>query len=474
MPEFAIDYTSKDYESFRQDMLNLIPLKTPEWTDYSSTDLGVVLLEGVAYCCDILSDFMDRMANEAFLVTATQRRSVLDHCKSIGYIPRMNRSAKVIVQFTFEAGIEPVTLPVGFLVATKMSDGQDPVFFETDTDLVIPGDNTGLYRVGAVSATQGETVRNDILGSSTGAPSQTFSFRRSPVIENSYNVFVDSGAGFEQWTVVPNFISSGPTDKHYTVFVDEDDIFYVTFGNGLNGKIPSQGTNNVRASYRVGGGVVGNVGAGTILDRKATFPSLVSLINPEGPYELGSDKESITEIQAQAPVAISAGGRAVTAADYIALANDYPGVAKSAVDAVYGMDLVKIYIAGVGGVQPSNELILDVQSYLQELSQLLVEVRVEALEFQDVDIVGVVHVKQGYSQATVQSMCMGALQELMSFDKRGIGQPVYPSQVVKAVQLVSGVDYFELALPASGVIPDKKTMLRLGAGLNLSMVGGVV
>ena len=74
----VIDYLTKDYAGFRQGMLNQIPLLLPQWTDRSEADFGVVLIELMAYVADILSYYQDRVANEAFLATATQRRSVAD------------------------------------------------------------------------------------------------------------------------------------------------------------------------------------------------------------------------------------------------------------------------------------------------------------------------------------------------------------------------------------------------------------
>src|SRR5437764_10336895 len=81
----VIDYLARDYNSFRQALVNLIPAKLPEWTDRSEADFGIVLLELTAYIADILSYYQDRIANEAFLSTAQERRSVIQHLRLIGY-----------------------------------------------------------------------------------------------------------------------------------------------------------------------------------------------------------------------------------------------------------------------------------------------------------------------------------------------------------------------------------------------------
>ena len=68
-PRPVIDYLTKDYEGFRQAMLDQIPLRLPQWTDRSESDFGVVLIELFAYVADILSYYQDRVANEAYLAT---------------------------------------------------------------------------------------------------------------------------------------------------------------------------------------------------------------------------------------------------------------------------------------------------------------------------------------------------------------------------------------------------------------------
>ncbi|MCP4154592.1 MAG: putative baseplate assembly protein, partial [bacterium] len=81
-----IDYMARDYESFLRSMQEMIPYKLPEWTDYQSeADFGNVLLELFAHMGDIISYYQDRVANESFLGTARERRSIIRHLRLIGY-----------------------------------------------------------------------------------------------------------------------------------------------------------------------------------------------------------------------------------------------------------------------------------------------------------------------------------------------------------------------------------------------------
>ena len=72
----TIDYTNKDFASLRRAMLDLARYRLPEWTDQSPADLGSLLVDLFAYMGDIILYYQDRIANEMFLATASERRSV--------------------------------------------------------------------------------------------------------------------------------------------------------------------------------------------------------------------------------------------------------------------------------------------------------------------------------------------------------------------------------------------------------------
>ena len=81
-----VDYTSRDYDSFRTDMIARLQQKIPEYTDTSPSDFGIVLIELLAHGLDILSYYNDRVAREMFLDTATERDSVVSIATNIlGY-----------------------------------------------------------------------------------------------------------------------------------------------------------------------------------------------------------------------------------------------------------------------------------------------------------------------------------------------------------------------------------------------------
>jgi hypothetical protein len=85
LPEPEIDYLAKDYASFRQLILDRLAVVMPEWQERHVPDLGITLVELLAYTGDALSYYQDSVATEAYLDTARQRISVRRHARLVDY-----------------------------------------------------------------------------------------------------------------------------------------------------------------------------------------------------------------------------------------------------------------------------------------------------------------------------------------------------------------------------------------------------
>ena len=85
LPAPEINYLAKDYASFRQLMLDRLTLTIPEWRERHVPDLGITLVELLAYAGDHLSYYQDAVATEAYLDTARLRTSVRRHVRLVDY-----------------------------------------------------------------------------------------------------------------------------------------------------------------------------------------------------------------------------------------------------------------------------------------------------------------------------------------------------------------------------------------------------
>lgn len=115
-----IDYLAKDYQGFRRLMLDRLSLLTPGWTERSAADVGVALVELLAYAADNLSYRQDAIANEAYLATARQRISVRRHARLVDYAMHEGCNARAFVQINVEG--HQRALPAGTQLLTRIAD----------------------------------------------------------------------------------------------------------------------------------------------------------------------------------------------------------------------------------------------------------------------------------------------------------------------------------------------------------------
>jgi hypothetical protein len=80
-----IGYLAKDYASFRQLILDRLAVTMPGWRERHEADVGIALVEVLAYAADHLSYYQDAVATEAYLNTARQRISVRRHARLVDY-----------------------------------------------------------------------------------------------------------------------------------------------------------------------------------------------------------------------------------------------------------------------------------------------------------------------------------------------------------------------------------------------------
>jgi len=233
--------------------------------------------------------------------------------------------------------------------------GTNPVLESIRID---QGDQYMVFQV-----VQGESMGPQIIGSSDGTTSQEMSFPETPFLDGSDVVEVDeTGAGgWVTWTRVENFLNSMSNSRHYMLDTDARDKASILFGDGINGKVPTTGTNNVRASYRVGGDVDGNVGADEITSNADGVNGISEVTNPRSAYgwrmKDGGTDQDVERIKRDAPAGLRTRDTASTIKDVELLAvkkfKDSNGVLCVAravgVEEGLGPKTVKLLVVGNGG-----------------------------------------------------------------------------------------------------------------------------
>jgi len=138
----SISYRIGDYARFRESLLSglsdsrfpaLSSLGTREGTDFT-----IALCDALATSLDVLTFYQERIANEHYLRTATESRSVQSMARLIGYTPAPGVAASTYLAFTLQdtpgdrsLGVEPVEIPRGTAVQSVPGPGQKAQTFET-------------------------------------------------------------------------------------------------------------------------------------------------------------------------------------------------------------------------------------------------------------------------------------------------------------------------------------------------------
>lgn len=309
MPISGIDYTTRDYEGFRTLMIQELKKRMPEYTDTRQSDAGIVILELNAMCLDILSYYLDSVANESFLVTAEQRSNIMKFCRMLGYTPRNATAAKYAQVFVKTNADEDVIIKTGTKVKTYSSNPDNQIYFTTTKDLHLPPgvlgneQENGEYKY-TVEVIHGLYVNNELLGYSNGGANQTYSLNYAPALINEdFKVYASSEAqeSGRTWKRVNSFAGSDSNSDVYRVETNDYNESSVIFGDNVFGRIPVERL-PITCSYYVGGGNVGNVGIGAIKELEDNLANVKSTFNVKV-LEIGYDSETLDEIKINAPIA---------------------------------------------------------------------------------------------------------------------------------------------------------------------------
>ncbi len=134
-----IDYLAKDYASFRRVMLDRLAMLMPQWKERNPADLGIALVEALAYTADQLSYQQDAVATEAYLGTARRRISVRRHARLMDYVMSEGCNARTWVQLEVSAdvvGADPdhPAIPAGTRFTTQIAG--EPTVMADDARVV--------------------------------------------------------------------------------------------------------------------------------------------------------------------------------------------------------------------------------------------------------------------------------------------------------------------------------------------------
>jgi uncharacterized phage protein gp47/JayE len=483
----TLDYTALDYTAIVAE-LAADAAAQPELAgiDLSPGSPDRRWIVAVATVGSKLVYYQNRWVNEAFLLHARLRQSVIDHAGGIGYTLASPSAAGVTVTITLpRAYADALTIPAESVVQTD--DGETT--YTTDSAVTFsPGVTTR-----AVSCTEGQAFTTTATGEASGtspggqrvALPSTSSSSAKPFVGNSEVVRVSGVA----WTRVANFLSSSSASNHYRVEIDGDDAATVVFGDGTNGRRPPVSAPIV-ITYRTCSGVAGRVRRGRITRILGSFytvggtpvdPTVRNTADSSG----GEDRERIEHARYAAVNALRATERTVALEDYELHAMEVAGVARAlahnkAKDAGLPYNYVRVYLVPSNGGTANAGLRGDVETYVTVTKPNTAGVLVEASSTTYVPhtVTATLTVRAGTDTATLEADAQAAVANLFSpaaMDDDGnhharFGHPIPRAAIIAALKALPGVTNVTLVSPASDATLGTAQFPSLAATASITIV----
>jgi predicted phage baseplate assembly protein len=114
--------------------LDATPNPFAGWKAGTDGDFETLFIELWAYLADVLTFYQERIANEAYLPTASERDALVRIAQLVDYAAAPGAAAETFVAFTLDKNVK-LTIPARTRVASRGAGGKPPVTFETHNDL---------------------------------------------------------------------------------------------------------------------------------------------------------------------------------------------------------------------------------------------------------------------------------------------------------------------------------------------------
>jgi len=242
------------------------------------------------------------------------------------------------------------------------------------------------------------------------------------------------------WTEVPSFYGRRADERVYITRLTDDGKTTAQFGDGVHGARLPTGQENIRATYRKGTGVGGNVRAGqltTLLTRPLGLKSATNVQPASG----GDDAEPRELASENAPITVLTLDRVVSLRDYEDFARGYAGIAKSL--ATWSWDGerrgVFITVAGPDGAAVASDVIELLTSAIRAAGDPFVPLRVASYRAAKFTTAFKLKIDPAFDKEIVTTEVVDAARSHFGFKARAFGQQVALSELVATLQNVAGV-----------------------------------
>ena len=260
------------------------------------------------------------------------------------------------------------------------------------------------------------------------------------------------GAG-QTWVCRYDLLASDKFSPEFVAESEADGTVRLRFGDNVTGRAPAA-NGTFTATYRVGNGTAGNVGAGALACIAWAGSGISRIWNPLAAAG-GTDPETMDEIRISAPQAFRRQERAVTEADYAEVSLRHPGVQRAVATFRWtgSWHTVFLTIDRKGGKDIDAAFERSMQSHLENFRMAGCDLEIDAPAYVPLDISMTAFTKAGYFRSSVKQALLDAFGTRETADGRPgffhpdrftFGQPVYLSELYKAAMEVEGVEWVEV------------------------------
>ena len=323
-----LNVTELDFDSIKTSLRTFLRQQT-EFQDYDFEGAGLsVLLDILAYNTHYNAYYLNMIANEAFLDSASLRNSVVSHAKRVGYTPRSVRAPRAIVTVnvaTSSANAGSLTIPSGYAFSSSQLDGVSYNFvtIESNTTTTKVANN---FIFTNVPIYQGQLVSYGYTNSFSSNPKQTFTIPDANIDTSTLKVSVTQSSSNTETAIYDLSTNALTVDSNSEVYYLQEGKggeYEIYFGDDVLGKkIPDGGI--ISVEYLITDSAASN--------KANSFVSTVSIggfstiyVNSILAASGGTQRESVDSIKFAAPLSLLSQNRAVTKNDYIKLIlQNYP------------------------------------------------------------------------------------------------------------------------------------------------------
>lgn len=433
-----LGYVSRSYEQIKASLITNMQTYVPEVTDYSETNILVVMISQFSGIAEMLNYYIDNWARESYLETAQLYSSGYKLTRLTDYRTKSAIAATVDVTFTAKLSNANFPVTVGYTIpaGTIVSTQQGVKFITLEAAVFEVGD----YAI-SVPAREGIAQTSIALGDTSGVAEQLVQILGN-YSEGTMNLLV----GADYWDLQDTLAFSSLLDKHYTTIVYSDGLPYIKFGGVFNGYLAPI-NEDIVGNYEVTIGSAGNdilASSINIIDTVLTLPlgsDALVVTNPLAPSG-GANIEDLESIRVRAPLDTRTQQRAVTYQDFIDLALLVPGVKHAAVDYCCGSS-ADFYIAPNGGGIASTALLTSVEEYIKCRKIFTIGDDYYKAGITQIILVADVYGRYRFTPEAIYAKVETAIEAEFGYDNSEINRQIRISDIIGAIEILPEVDYLD-------------------------------